>query len=130
MRAWTREGVGLIAAGCLPFAVGALVSRDGVGWFPACPFRTITGLPCPFCGGTRAFAWAARGDSGFLHYNAFWVFVAVAMVIAGALVLLLRRPFLDALTRTPARAGLLIAVFFASGWIYALSERATIAPPS
>ena len=52
------------------------------------------------------------------------------MVIAGALVLAFRRPFLDALTRTPARASWLIAVFFASGWIYALSERATIAPPS
>jgi hypothetical protein len=119
-----------MAAGCLPFAVGALVSRDGAGWWPPCPFRSITGLPGPLCGGTRAFAWAARGDSGFLHYNAFWVFVAVAMVLAGALVLLLRRPFLDALMRTPGRVSLTIALLFASGWIYALSERATIAPPT
>src|SRR3954449_12223300 len=104
MRSATREGVGLLAAGCLPFAVGALVSRDGASFMPLCPFRTVTGLPCPLCGGTRAFAWAARGDVGFLHYNAFWVFVAVAMVLAGAAVLVLRRPFVDALTRTPPRA--------------------------
>lgn len=29
---------------------------------PACPFLTITGHPCPFCGGTRAFAYVWRGD--------------------------------------------------------------------
>jgi hypothetical protein len=130
MRASTREGTALIAAGCLPFAVGALVSRDGAGIWPACPFRSLTGLPCPLCGGTRAFAWAARGDSGFLHYNAFWVFVAVAMIVAGALVLAFRRPFLDALTHTPLRAALFLGVLGGAGWAYALAERATIAPPT
>ena len=97
---------------------------------PPCPFRTITGLPCPLCGGTRAFAWAARGDAGFLHYNAFWVFVAVAMVIAGTVVLLRGRPILDALVRTPARAVTLLALLGGAGWVYALAERATIVPPS
>jgi hypothetical protein len=31
---------------------------------PACPFLTITGHPCPFCGGTRSFAFMWRGDVG------------------------------------------------------------------
>jgi hypothetical protein len=29
---------------------------------PACPFLTITGHPCPFCGGTRSFAYLWDGD--------------------------------------------------------------------
>ena len=31
---------------------------------PACPFLTITGHPCPFCGGTRSFAFMWQGDIG------------------------------------------------------------------
>ena len=29
---------------------------------PVCPFYFITGHPCPFCGGTRSFAYMWRGD--------------------------------------------------------------------
>lgn len=29
---------------------------------PVCPFFYITGHPCPFCGGTRSFAYMWRGD--------------------------------------------------------------------
>ncbi|HEY3085764.1 MAG TPA: DUF2752 domain-containing protein [Candidatus Dormibacteraeota bacterium] len=29
---------------------------------PACPFYMITGHPCPFCGGTRSFAYMWEGD--------------------------------------------------------------------
>lgn len=29
---------------------------------PVCPFYYITGHPCPFCGGTRSFAYMWRGD--------------------------------------------------------------------
>lgn len=31
---------------------------------PACPFLTITGHPCPFCGGTRSFAYMWNGRMG------------------------------------------------------------------
>jgi hypothetical protein len=124
-----REGLQWIGVGCLPFVAGALMPEDGVG-LVACPFRSITGLPCPLCGGTRAFTHLARGDAGFLNYNAFWVLVAMAMVVAGVVVLVTRRPFFDALTRTPRRAALTLAVLGGAGWAYALAERATIAPPS
>jgi hypothetical protein len=127
MRA-TREGAGLLAVGCLPFAVGALVPTDGVPFWPPCAFRAATGLPCPMCGGTRAFAFAARGDAGFTSYNAFWVGVAVLAILAGIFVLVTRRQFVDALTRTPRRAIFTLAVLAAAGWAYALAERATIAP--
>jgi hypothetical protein len=29
---------------------------------PPCPFYTLTGHPCPFCGGTRSFAYMWEGD--------------------------------------------------------------------
>jgi len=29
---------------------------------PPCPFYTLTGHPCPFCGGTRSFAFMWEGD--------------------------------------------------------------------
>jgi hypothetical protein len=29
---------------------------------PTCPFFLITGHPCPFCGGTRSFAYMWQGD--------------------------------------------------------------------
>jgi hypothetical protein len=31
---------------------------------PACPFLTLTGHPCPFCGGTRSFAYMWQGNLG------------------------------------------------------------------
>lgn len=31
---------------------------------PPCPFLTVTGHPCPFCGGTRSFAGMWHGDVG------------------------------------------------------------------
>jgi hypothetical protein len=125
-----REGALLIAFGCLPFAAGAVLPPEGAGFLPDCPFRSMTGLPCPMCGATRAFTHVARGDSAFLSYNAFWVLVAVAMIVAGVVVVLKRRPFMDDLTRTPLRAAITLALLGGAGWAYALAERATIAPPA
>jgi len=127
MRA-TRDGAALLAAGCLPFAVGALAPADGDLLGFTCPFRALTGVPCPLCGATRAFALAARGDAGFTSYNAVWVIVAALAIVAGAAALITRRSPVDALTRTPQRAMLTLAVLGAAGWAYALAERATIAP--
>jgi hypothetical protein len=118
-----RLGLVLVGAGCLPFAAGALAGPDGdAGLLPPCPFREATGLPCPFCGATRAFALAVRGDGGWSAYNAPWVVLAALAVAAGALAL--------AGARLPrARAPVAVAaalLVVAVAWGYALAQRGVI----
>lgn len=52
---------GLLSIGLLALA---LVEPRGQPPFPPvpCVFRMTTGLPCPFCGGTRAAHWLLQGD--------------------------------------------------------------------
>ncbi len=38
------------------------VLRAGHLVLPPCPFFYVTGHPCPFCGGTRSFAYMWEGD--------------------------------------------------------------------
>jgi hypothetical protein len=116
-----RLGAVLVGAGCLPFAAGALAGADG-DLLPPCPFREATGLPCPLCGATRAFALAVRGDGGWTAYNAPWVVLAALTVLAGALAL--------AGVRLPrARAPVAVAaavLVVAVAWAYALAQRGSI----
>ena len=50
----------------IPFTILALLYNIGwirpAEWLPPCLFHFVTGLPCPGCGGTRAFAAILRGD--------------------------------------------------------------------
>jgi hypothetical protein len=38
------------------------VLQAGHATLPPCPFYYLTGHPCPFCGGTRSFAYMWQGD--------------------------------------------------------------------
>ena len=40
----------------------------GVNPVPPCIFHAVTGLPCPFCGGTRSFVAMAHGHFGTALY--------------------------------------------------------------
>ena len=128
-----RLGALLIGGGCLPFAAGALAGESGLGGLPPCPFRAATGLPCPLCGATRAFALAARGDAELLRYNAAWVAFALLAVLAGAVALTGRAPLARARARlaralsSPPRAVAALALVALVPWAYALLQRDAIA---
>jgi hypothetical protein len=69
---------------------------------PPCPFLTLTGHPCPFCGGTRSFAyvWQGRMDRAVMLYPLgplLFVGTAIAIAVLAAAVLANR----DLLVRVP-----------------------------
>lgn len=80
-------GLGAIITAC---AVTPAVSTSGP---TLCPFRLITGLPCPGCGLTRSWTAAAHGDiAEAFSYNFFGPisFIATIMFVVAVGVLLVR----------------------------------------
>src|SRR4051794_21937476 len=121
-----RIGALLVAGGCLPFAAAALAGPDGdAGLLPPCPFRAATGLPCPLCGSTRAFALAVRGNGDWLSYNAPWVVLAALAIAAGALALAGGLP-LSRVRPRPARITAAVVLVACAAWAYALVQRGVI----
>ncbi len=58
---------GMVLAGLVLWMVYTRVfwtARAVHATLPPCPFLTITGHPCPFCGGTRSFAFMWSGQPG------------------------------------------------------------------
>lgn len=93
-----------------------------------CPFRALTGLPCPLCGSTRAVVLAVQGDTAFLEFNAVTVVVLAAVAFYGAAALAvasrggrLRRPDLGRRTTV-----VLAVALVATAWAWTLAHRDTI----
>ena len=63
------------------FGVAAARATDGFSNGPVlCPFRLVTGYPCPFCGTTRAVGSLLLGDfSASVALNPLGIVVAVAV---------------------------------------------------
>ena len=61
--------------------------------FYKCPFRLITGIPCPGCGMTRAFRALFRGDiEAAFYYHPMWPLVVLALILMGLYYLKLIKP--------------------------------------
>jgi len=93
-----------IAAALAVGAVGSTTAQRGlVEGGPACPWRTITGLPCPMCGMTHATVALGGGDLGGALASHPAAPLVLALAIAPAALVLLgktswltegRRPWL------------------------------------
>ncbi|RHW26381.1 DUF2752 domain-containing protein [Nocardioides immobilis] len=107
------SGAEAVAAGGVA-AIGAsfLLSPEHIEDGPViCPFRALTGLPCPGCGLTRSWVYAAHGWwSESVAANAFGL-VVVAAILALAVTVVVRRvrrtppPELDKFLRHPIFIG-------------------------
>jgi hypothetical protein len=76
----------------------------------ACPLRALTGIPCPFCGMTRACVAAVHGHlATSLAFNPAGVLVVIAAVVA------LVRPQLLTRVRLPMWA---VALAIGTLWIW------------
>lgn len=77
----------------------------------ACPLLTVTGIPCPLCGMTRACVAAVRGDlADSLAYNP-----AGILVVVLALAVLVRPALAVHVARPPVR---LLAAVLALLWVW------------
>jgi hypothetical protein len=70
--------VGLLCVFPIAFVFAPLIRSEKI---PLCFFRQTTGLDCPFCGLTRAFACATHGQfTAANHFNPLWLPIAALMV--------------------------------------------------
>jgi len=67
-----------------------------------CPLRSISGLPCPTCGATRAFLLVVARDPAWRSHNVLPVIYAGMSLASGLALLLLPRPVRDAVERRAA----------------------------
>lgn len=119
-------GLALLSAGAV--CATALLDPAAVADGPVvCPFRLLTGLPCPGCGMTRAWVFLAHGSVGdALMANPFALVTLPAAVVLVLLVFLsaVRRgqpPDLARVARSPATKIVVVAwVVFAVARVVAV----------
>ncbi|HEV3232450.1 MAG TPA: DUF2752 domain-containing protein [Candidatus Dormibacteraeota bacterium] len=126
-----REGSAAMAAAGVAVLGAARVLpglwAQGINPVPPCPFRLLTGHPCPFCGATRSFCAMARGDvlaAAHFHPLGPLLFVAVIALTVAAAVVALRGGALALRLSPAARQGLvagglaLLAVSWTLKWFW------------
>ena len=84
------ERMALAAAALVPAAIAYPAVHAATGFAPVCPLREITGVPCPFCGGTTSATALVDGRlTDALAANPFVPVLAAAL--AGVLLLVAAR---------------------------------------
>ena len=121
----------IAAGGAAPLVIASMLTpaAQGMGThtsmgLPACGFATMANIPCPTCGMTTAFTWAARGDmlSSFIAQPLGMVLaLAAAMtVVAGLWASVtgaaIQRPLGAVFLRPLVGWSLLLLLLVAWGW--------------
>ncbi len=108
----------VIAARCIP---------DLTALLPPCPFRLLSGIPCPFCGAARCAVHlanlkplAAAGTSPFFFLVYLWWIASTAATAAG--LLLQRMPTVKLSRRESSRLRRIVVLLIGFNWIYLLVE--------
>jgi len=86
-RLYTTLGTGAVLAGSLAY-IGIGDPHSPKFLFPACPFKAMTGLNCPACGGLRMVHDVLHGDLAAAVVDNVFVLVGVPLLLAW---ILLRR---------------------------------------
>jgi len=101
-----------------------------------CPFLSITGIPCPFCGATRASVRLLQLDPTWLDYNPVWPVVFGIAIVALAIRFVLPdsrfTQRVDAswrwISARTYRYATTVTCLVAIGWAVALINRDNIRP--
>jgi hypothetical protein len=123
------------AIGVGGIVIAALLPAGGIEDGPVlCPFRALTGLPCPGCGLTRSWVYLMHGDVGSsLASNWFGPVLIVAVVVLAVVAVRSRvsgnRPAdLDKLVKNPVVLAL-FGLFLAYGAIRLILTMTGAIPP-
>ena len=131
---FTRATAALILAGCVSLftiatrlepAAGGIGTHEQLG-LPPCGMAMIWGLPCPTCGMTTAFAYAARGQfAAAFHAQPAGLTLALATglgAFAAGGTLVTGRSYRVNWTRLPpAAVGFGVVAVVLGAWVYKLA---------
>jgi hypothetical protein len=119
------ERITLFGLGCVAVAPVYPTLSARTGFELPCPLRTLTGIPCPFCGLTTATVALGHGDlNGAAAANP--LALLVAALVLGTLPILVARlvgfgrpptPWSD---RARRRTGWVVGVLVAASWVFQL----------
>lgn len=120
-RAAPLVATGVIAVGAAGATVLVIVPpTEANSLYPACPFKTLTGLDCPFCGGLRSTHELLTGNvAASADQNLLVPALALAGLVAVMMILWRRRRQLPAwdLDRVLARVAPVVLVVAGVFWI-------------